>query len=92
MATTIRIQVPESFREILSELASDEAGLSQWSFEALVIEAYREGLITRAKIGEILGLSFHKREAWLKEREVPYLYDEKDLEEDRKTLDNLPGW
>lgn len=91
MATTIQISIPESFRAVLGERAPDEARLTRWSFEAVVIEAYREGLITRGKIGELLDLPFHEREAWLKERDVPYLYDATDLEEDKKALDKIFG-
>lgn len=91
MATTIQIPIPESFRAVLGERAPDEARLARWSFEALVIEAYREGLISRGKIGELLDLPFHEREAWLKERDVPYLYDSTDLDKDRKALDGLLG-
>ena len=87
----IQITIPESFRAVLGEMAPDEAKLARWSFEALVIEAYREGLITRGKIGELLDLPFHEREAWLKQRAVPYLYDETDLGKDRETLDRLLG-
>lgn len=85
----IQIPIPESFRSVLGERASDEARLTRWSFEALVIEAYREGLITRGKIGELLGLPFHEREAWLKERDVPYLYDVSDLEADKRVLTQI---
>jgi predicted HTH domain antitoxin len=91
MATTIQIPIPESFRAVLGERAPDEAKLARWSYEALVIEAYREGLITRGKIGELLNLPFHEREAWLKERDVPYLYDASDLEDDKRVLDKLFG-
>lgn len=87
MAATIRVTVPESFKAILNTQAVDEQSLERWSLEAMVIEAYREGLISRGKIGELLGLSFYDREGWLKEREVPYLYDEEELKEERKALD-----
>lgn len=91
MATTIYIPIPESFRAILGQRAPDDVRLARWSFEALVIEAYREGLISRGKIGELLGLPFHEREAWLKERDVPYHYDATDLDQDREALDGLIG-
>ncbi|MBV9679985.1 MAG: hypothetical protein JO185_26860 [Acidobacteriaceae bacterium] len=39
--------------------------LSRWGWEALVLEAVREGLLSRGQAGELLGLGFHEREAFL---------------------------
>lgn len=89
MATTIHIPIPEDFRAVLGQRVPDEALLVRWSYEALVIEAYREGLITRGKIGELLGMAFHEREAWLKERGVTYDFSEDELDADRQTLDRF---
>ena len=91
METTIKNNVPETILSINGERAPDSASLARWSLEALVIEAYREGLISRGKVGELLGLSFHDREAWLKARDVPYLYDVADLNQDQAELDRLLG-
>lgn len=89
MASTIKITVPDGFLEILGAHVPNEGLLSRWSFEALVIEAYREGLISRGKVGELLGLSFHDRERWLSERDVPYQYSDQELRSDREVLDDL---
>jgi len=91
MSSTIHVEIPEGLREVLDSKMSDQALLERWSSEALIIEAYREGMITRGKVGELLDLSFSEREEWLQAREVPYRYDESDLEQDRKTLDDLFG-
>ncbi|MBV9937073.1 MAG: hypothetical protein JO150_01105 [Acidobacteriaceae bacterium] len=41
------------------------SSLSRWGWEALVLEAVREGLLSRGQAGELLGLGFHEREAFL---------------------------
>lgn len=87
----IHIPISDSFRSALGDRAKDEAQLTRWSLEALVIEAYREDLISRSKKGELLDLQFHEREAWLKERDVPYLYELSDYEDDKRALDKLFG-
>ena len=89
MAATIKIPVPESFEAILKAGVSDGSHLERWSLEALVIEAFREGIISRGKIGELLDLPFHERESWLKKKGVSYQVDIADLKSDRETLHQL---
>ena len=47
-----------------------------------MIEAYREGLISRGKLGELQGMSFAEREEFLNTRGVPYNYRPEDLQQD----------
>jgi predicted HTH domain antitoxin len=58
--------------------------------EALVVRAYRSEKITSAEVGRILGLSSRWAvDAFLKEHDANLHYDEADLENDRKTLQQL---
>ncbi len=81
----ITIQLPEPIERELASIWG-EAALAQKVAEDLVIEAYRIGVISRGKVGELLGMSVHAREAFLKERDVPYNYDAEDLDEDLRTM------
>ena len=74
----------------MAQLPSEEP-LPRWALEALVIEAYRERLISRGKLGELLGLSFQAREELLAARNVPYLYGPEELESDARTLERVLG-
>ena len=80
----------------LPEVVEDELkrvwGEKEWhgkAVEALVLAAYREGLISRGKVGELLGMSFTEREQYLKQRDIPYNYGPKEFSEDRETTARL---
>ena len=88
MSITISIDLPEQAGKEFLDLW-DQAALSRKVLEALVVEAYREGRISRGKVGEILGMGFHQREAFLRDRDVPYNYDQDDLQEDVETVARL---
>jgi Uncharacterised protein family (UPF0175) len=56
----------------------------------LVVEAYKEELITRYQVGQFLGFSSRfEIDQFLKAANVYLHYDEADLEEDRQTLAQL---
>ncbi|HEY3284010.1 MAG TPA: UPF0175 family protein, partial [Armatimonadota bacterium] len=84
----LTLDVPEELAQELRDLWG-ESELPRRALEALVLEAYREGAISRGKVGELLGLGFHAREALLKERDAPYLYGPRDLDEDLRTTSEL---
>jgi hypothetical protein len=86
MANTITVPFPERLRDALETRGVGETGIAHWSLQAIIIEAYREGLISRGMIGELLGMSFEERETWLSERDVPYPYGVTDLQDDRQTF------
>jgi hypothetical protein len=73
----------------LNDLASEAIRRGFLSLEDIALIAYRQALITRGMVGEILGLSFQKREDLLKERDVPYNYDMDDFEADQKRMSAL---
>lgn len=57
-----------------------------WHAEAVAVEGYRNGVLTREQVGRLLGLSFWDTEAFLKERQAYLAYTEDDVEQDRRDL------
>ena len=83
----ITIDIPE---ELADMLADKWGNLSQRTLEALAIEGYRRGVMTRVQVKQLLNLgSFYEVEQFLKERGADLHYDETDLEQDIKTIDEL---
>lgn len=69
MNVEITIQVPEALARVLGYSAQD---LPDRALEALVVNECARGRISRGKVAEILGLSFHEAEELFKNRQVPY--------------------
>lgn len=83
----IKIDIPEELGDIL---AAKSGNLSQLTVEALAIEGYRRGIMTRGQVRQLLKLdSFYEVEQFLKERGADLHYDEMDLEQDIKTIEEL---
>jgi predicted HTH domain antitoxin len=59
--------------------------------EAVAIEGYRDGALSRDQVGRLLGLPFWKTEAFLRERRAYLAYTEKDFEQDRRDIDRVGG-
>ncbi len=59
------------------------------ALEAIAVEGYRTQALTKAEVGRMLNLSWHKTEAFLKERQAYLHYAEADLEQDRAALNEL---
>jgi predicted HTH domain antitoxin len=59
------------------------------ALEAVALEGYREGALSRDQVGRLLGLSLWDTEAFLKERQAYLAYNEEDLEQDRRDLDRI---
>ena len=84
--TRIAVDLPE---DIAKRLESAWRDVSRGTLEAVALEAYRDGTLSREQVGRVLGLSFWEAEAFLKERQAYLAYDEQDLEQDRRDLDRL---
>lgn len=86
----IRVSTSEHQERILRRIWG--AGLEQIVFEALLCEGYRRGDLTRAEMGELLGLSARSDiDRWLADRRVSIDYGPAELREDRDTLDQALG-
>jgi len=76
--------------EIAAHLQQAWVNLPRKVLEVLVVEAYREDLLTRYQVGQILGLSSRFAvDQFLKQSNVYGHYEEQELEEDRQTMANL---
>lgn len=83
----ITIDIPEELADILADKWDN---LSQRTLEALAVEGYRRGVMTRGQVKQLLNLgSFYEVEQFLKERDGGLHYDETDLEQDLKLVKSL---
>lgn len=55
--------------------------------EAVALEGYRDGALTRDQVGQLLDFSLWETEAFLKQRQAYLQYTEGDLDQDRRDLD-----
>jgi predicted HTH domain antitoxin len=81
--TRIAVEVPEDIAKRLEVAWRD---VSRGMLEAVAVEGYRDGTLSREQVGRILGLSFGETEAFLKARHAYLGYDEEDLEKDVRGL------
>jgi predicted HTH domain antitoxin len=84
--TRIAVDLPD---DIAKRLESAWQDVSRGTLEAVALEGYRDGTLSREQVGRVLGLSFWETEAFLKERRAYLAYDEQDLEQDRRDLGRL---
>jgi predicted HTH domain antitoxin len=82
----IALELPE---DIATHLGNAWRDLTRGTLEAVAVEGYREGALTRDQVGRLLGLSFWETEAFLKQRQAYLAYTEEDFEQDRRDLDRL---
>jgi predicted HTH domain antitoxin len=82
--TRIDVELPE---EIAKQLESAWRDVSRGTLEAVALEGYRDGSLTRDQVGQLLGLSLWETEAFLKQRQAYLQYTEEDLDHDRRDLD-----
>ena len=84
--TRIAVDLPE---DIARRLETAWRDVSRGTLEAVALEGYRDGALTRDQVGRLLGLSFWDTEAFLKARQAYLSYKEEDFEEDRRDLDRI---
>ena len=82
----IAVELPDDIAAILKAAWRD---LQRGVLEAVAVEGYRGGALSRSAVGRLLGLSFWDAEAFLKERQAYLAYSEEDLEQDRRDLDRI---
>lgn len=80
----VAIDLPE---DIARQLMAAWGDMPRKTLEAVAVEGYRTGVLTRVQIGSLLGLSFWETEAFLKERQAYLPYGQSDLDQDRADLD-----
>lgn len=79
----VAIDLPE---DIVRHLESAWQDVPRRALEAIAVEGYRSGALSRAEVGRMLALSFWETEALLKQRQAYLPYSEADLEHDRAAL------
>ena len=81
----VTVQLPD---EIATQLGS-EKDMPRRVLEAVALEGYRAGDLSRGQVSAMLGLSFAETEAFLQQHEAYLHYSLGDLEADRATLDKI---
>jgi hypothetical protein len=85
----VTFQLPD---EIAGELKLRWNDLSRHALQAVAAAAYREGLITRAQVGQVLGLgSRFSVDEFLHRAGAPRPYDEADVEQDLAAIARAEG-
>ncbi len=83
----ITLELPQ---EIEAQLRAEWNGdLSRKILEAVAVEGYRQGTLSRGQVSELLGLSFQDTEVFLKKREAYSPYGIEDIERGRAALEGL---
>ena len=82
----IAVELPEDIAKRLQDAWPD---LSRGTVEAIAVEGYRDGTLTRDQVVRLLGLSFWEAEAFLKRRRAYLTYTEEDFESDRQDLERI---
>jgi len=83
--TRIAVDVPD---EIANRLETAWRDVSRGALEAVALEGYRDGTLSRDQVGQLLGLSLWETEAFLKQRQAYLQYTKDDLALDRTALDD----
>ena len=84
MAMTIELP-----QEVVQLLSSEWPDVPRRVLEAVILEGYRDGVFSRGKVAEILGMTFSESEAFLKSHNALLRYNEEDLKRDLETLGRL---
>ena len=82
----ISVDLPEDITKRLEDVWRD---VPRGVIEAIAVEGYRDGTLTRDQVGRLVGPSFWETEAFLERRQAYLAYTEEDLEKDRRDLDRI---
>ena len=82
----VAVELPD---DIAHQLETAWQDMPRRVLEAVAVEGYRSGALTRGHVQRLLNLSWWETEAFLKERQAYLPYDAIDLEHDRAALDRV---
>jgi len=82
----VAIELPDDIAHQLETVWQD---MPRRVLEAIAVEGYRSGALTRGHVQRLLNLSWWETETFLKERQAYLRYDESDLAQDRAMLDRV---
>jgi predicted HTH domain antitoxin len=77
--------------EVAAEFGGEPNAVARQLLEAAAVEGYRSERLSRGQVRDLLCLSWHETEEFLARHHCPRHYTLEDLEEDRRTLANLPA-
>ncbi len=80
----VAIELPE---DIAKQLQAAWHDMPRRALEAIAVDGYRSGALSRSQVGRLLGLSFWDTETFLRDRRAYLPYDETDLEQDRREIE-----
>ena len=83
------MQVLVDIPDALAGPLKGDKDVSQKVREALAVESYLSGALTRGQVAASLGMTFYEAEAWFVRKGLRRNYGVADLEDDRQTLDRL---
>jgi predicted HTH domain antitoxin len=91
--STVQVDLPEDLLRAASVNASTHspASTSREVAKLLALELYREGSVSLGRAAELCDVSQAEFIQFAAEREVSLHYTLDDLEQDRKTIENLPS-
>lgn len=87
-AITVTVQLPS---EVAPLLGSTPQEIARQLVEQAAVEGYRSNRFSRGNVSKMLGLTWSETEEFLAQHHCERQYDLQDLEEDRRTLDELLG-
>jgi predicted HTH domain antitoxin len=82
----VTLRIPDEFVECFKGAGGD---LSRQALEALAIEGYREGFLTRFQVGQLLSLSRIETEDFLARHVDLYDYEPAELDREAQALEKL---
>ncbi|MEW6129463.1 MAG: UPF0175 family protein [Acidobacteriota bacterium] len=82
----IAVELPD---DVARQLETEWRDLPRRVLEAIAVEGYRSGALSRGQVQQILHLSWWETESFLKERQAYLPYSESDLDQDRATLERV---
>lgn len=83
----VELPLPDN---VIKDLTAKWGNLEQQILEIVVVQAYRDEVISAGKVRQILGMATRMEvEEFLKQKGIDLHYDETDLESDRQTHQQL---
>lgn len=83
---TLTLNIPDF---VAASMQLADPGKERRVLEALALEGYRSGELSRGEVGSMLDMNYWETETFLKQHNACYGLTEQDLEQDYQTLKSL---
>lgn len=83
---TVTLNIPDF---VVASMRLNDAGKERRVLEAVALEGYRSGELSRGQVGSMLGMDYWATESFLKQHEADYGMTVDDLEQDYQTLKSM---